>query len=851
MATSTPNLSLRKPDPADHVSVATDLNANWDKVDAHVTSAAAHTGTYVGLASVWIDATLPPYSVDKTGVTDVVANGLQAACTAAAANVVAGTGPTTVYLPAGSYLFASQLDKGAGVTLKGAGRSATKLVQGFNTQFFFLVQVQGTSASSNTTALTAQANPGDTTLTLASTTGITVDSYWTLGNDVAIPGSSGGGYVGEIVHVKTVDSATQVTLWGVVRDTYTVANAGGIQATTLADAGAIEDLTIINNAPGTTLTNFVRFLYCKDVAVRRCHMEGGDGRGVQIEHCVGGGVADNSFFNFSNDTAGSRFGYCVDLMRGTENIRVVNNSFRRQRHSVTTNGSNLRRGQPRNIVIAHNVVSEGLNAGIDTHSDGSAILISSNTIVNCQHAGIQVRSQDTRVIGNSVSWCAYGIWFSQTAHGSEARGNIVRHIIKTPVEGGLGLLIGSSNNGAQDHITVAGNTIESCARAAIMVDAASPNLQIHDNRLYNWAQDDTSTYPNGIHFTATVTAMAGFRIEGNKFGTYSSVSDDEKGIATTAAYCVSVPSQVTGGVIANNSCMGTVAGLISDAGGNTAFHNYRVDQSPSDVFTTTVPSTSGMANSTLAAYLDLTPGAPKIQFKAKDSGGAIRTTSLTLPTIGTVALPGTTGNYFSTPDAADISIGGDLTLLAKVAPADWTPSANKMLIAKYSGSSTISYALRLGTDGKLTLLLSSNGTAFDISGANSSVAASAADGTILWVLATRQQSTGTIRYYTSPDGLTWTQLGIDRTGTTGTIFDSTSPLELGSRGGGATENFVGDYYYAEVRNAFGTAGALGSGVAWFDADAVNGTPASRTPATAAQSGRTWTGNGSTWTWEER
>jgi len=46
MATNTPNLVLRKPDPADLVNVQTDLNGNWDKLDAAA-------GSWTAYAPVW------------------------------------------------------------------------------------------------------------------------------------------------------------------------------------------------------------------------------------------------------------------------------------------------------------------------------------------------------------------------------------------------------------------------------------------------------------------------------------------------------------------------------------------------------------------------------------------------------------------------------------------------------------------------------------------------------------------------------------------------------------------------------------------------------------------------------
>lgn len=103
MASNTPNLSLRKPTNQDLVNVATDLSANFDKIDAHVTSATAHSGTYERVYAVAAGAT----------VADV-----QAQVDAASA---AGGG--VVALADGSYSWTAALVPKSNVTL--FGRHAT------------------------------------------------------------------------------------------------------------------------------------------------------------------------------------------------------------------------------------------------------------------------------------------------------------------------------------------------------------------------------------------------------------------------------------------------------------------------------------------------------------------------------------------------------------------------------------------------------------------------------------------------------------------------------------------------------------------------------------------------------
>ena len=171
-----------------------------------------------------------------------------------------------------------------------------------------------------------------------------------------------------------------------------------------------------------------------------------------------------------------------------------------------------------------------------------------------------------------------------------------------------------------------------------------------------------------------------------------------------------------------------------------------------------------------------------------------------------VLLPGETGAYVSTPDAAALDITGDIDIRAKVALDDWTPSVQQTLVAKWSSGSgdNRSYALAVTTTGLLTLGWSTDGTSTSLS-KNSSVATGFTDGSVHWVRATLDVDDGaggaSVRFYTSGDGATWTQLGTTQAvGATTSIFAGTAPVELGSQFAGVSNVTTGRVYAAEIRD---------------------------------------------------
>jgi hypothetical protein len=180
-------------------------------------------------------------------------------------------------------------------------------------------------------------------------------------------------------------------------------------------------------------------------------------------------------------------------------------------------------------------------------------------------------------------------------------------------------------------------------------------------------------------------------------------------------------------------------------------------------------------------------------------------------------LPGTSGNYASTPDSAAVSITGDIDIRVKAALDDWTPVASSTLVNKFDdvNGARYSYMFQVKTDGTLVVFWSADGTA--TLNSVSTVAVGALDGAVKWVRVTLDVDNGAVgndtKFYTSDNGVSWTQLGttIAKAGTT-SIFDSAALLQFGGwRPDGSAEPTAGKVYYAELRN-----GIDGTVVAKFD-----------------------------------
>jgi hypothetical protein len=181
-----------------------------------------------------------------------------------------------------------------------------------------------------------------------------------------------------------------------------------------------------------------------------------------------------------------------------------------------------------------------------------------------------------------------------------------------------------------------------------------------------------------------------------------------------------------------------------------------------------------------------------------------------------VYLSGASGNYMSVADNPPLDIAGDLDIQVKVALDDWTPGAGSCLLSKSNATGNQrSYFLGITTGGILQLTTSPDGST--LLTRSCTVATSITDGTVKWVRATIDVDNGSggndVKFFLSDDGSTWTQLGttVTTAGVT-SIFNSTTPVEVGSRTNGTIEVSKGKFFRSIVKNGI-------DGTIVLDADA--------------------------------
>ena len=197
----------------------------------------------------------------------------------------------------------------------------------------------------------------------------------------------------------------------------------------------------------------------------------------------------------------------------------------------------------------------------------------------------------------------------------------------------------------------------------------------------------------------------------------------------------------------------------------------------------------------------------------------------------------TAGDYFSTPDSVANSITGDITLIVEAALTDWTPSVVNVLVSKDGVTVNRSYSLTVQPNGAIRFNYSLLGLTFV--SITSSVIPSFIDGKKYHVAVEREASTGKVRFYTSKDHITWSQLGIEQTGAVGNIYDGIAQVEFGNLAS-LSYALVGKIYDSEAYAGLAIT-IPASAVMKYDFDPSDWM--SGTTFTSKETGEVWTING--------
>jgi len=169
-----------------------------------------------------------------------------------------------------------------------------------------------------------------------------------------------------------------------------------------------------------------------------------------------------------------------------------------------------------------------------------------------------------------------------------------------------------------------------------------------------------------------------------------------------------------------------------------------------------------------------------------------------------VTIPGTNGNYVSTPDTAALDITGDIEIVVRVALTDWTSSSYGVFVCK--NFTSYEFRHRDGSFGHLEAEFNSGGKSF-----RASAATGVSDGVTAWAKMTVDVDNGaagaTCRFYVAADAVaeptSWTQVGSDQVSAgTFTITPNNQTLGIGARHDGSLA-MTGKVYRAIIRNGIG------------------------------------------------
>ena len=192
---------------------------------------------------------------------------------------------------------------------------------------------------------------------------------------------------------------------------------------------------------------------------------------------------------------------------------------------------------------------------------------------------------------------------------------------------------------------------------------------------------------------------------------------------------------------------------------------------------------------------------------------------------------GVSGNYNSTPNASANRITGDIEIIARVKITN--QSTTQTIIAKNVDGSNFSYWFGISGTNNLRLIFSQDGTVTIT--ATSTLAQPFSTTDIGYVKVTKVSSTGIVKFFTSTDGIIYTQLGADVASTAGAMFNGNASVKIGAYDTSNLFPFFGSIYRATISNSIGGAPVVDFNPATYNASTSQ-------TAWTSSTGEVWTIN---------
>lgn len=312
------------------------------------------------------------------------------------------------------------------LTLRGAGKGATIFEHGASGLSMF--DASGSFIATGVT-LTAPAAVGAVQITLTSTTGIAPKDLLLLRDQTAILYSNDHktqvACGGEWVRVRSIDSTTQLTLWGRLKRAYTIGS--DLRKAAQTRYLTFENFTIANAAPGSMPvgSNGITIVGGERLRLRNLEFRDMDANCLYLQTCFDAEVVGSDFYD-SRDLESGLNPYSLILKNGTQHVVMRGCRQRYGRHLITTGPSGDTLEIPSaDVLVDSCIATEMSQAAFDTHP-GSERFVFANCVAHaCLDKGFQLRGPRCSVINPHVFGATIGVLFVYGADEGIVQGGIL------------------------------------------------------------------------------------------------------------------------------------------------------------------------------------------------------------------------------------------------------------------------------------------------------------------------------------------------------------------------------------------------------------------------------------------
>lgn len=378
------------------------------------------------------------------------------------------------------------------------------------------IRLTGTAGTE--VGITANANQGDTAITVASASGLVVGDQLFIETDT-------GDFDGEIVTIKSI-AGLVLTLVQHLEGEYLTATTPTYRKITPVKDASLHNLEIVANKAAAGTGNIIDADFTERFKVRDCVITGIKTAGILIEHSLGVDI-ENTFFD---DGAGFSLG--VNIQNAVSEVSIRNCKFARLQMAVRQSGESMCswiqvldckfedckyggfffRGSNHVRVMDCDFFGPSASAGVESFVDAECfdIEIIGNRIIAPNGRGVFLHNnRATATVNNGQPWFA------------TVRGNTIQDA------GGKGIEVTPGANGLPEGIEITENRIIDCGDDGISVvlGAAVTMDYLSVNRNFVYDSGATSINVESNHASAIIrrVSIAG-NIVRNASGSWTGIS---------------------------------------------------------------------------------------------------------------------------------------------------------------------------------------------------------------------------------------------------------------------------------------------------------------------------------------